>query len=184
MSENRLFAAIAFAEEERRALRRAAEPLLSRCRGRIVDASLYHITLRFFGPVPPRKVGSITAAIERAAAQARPFPMESGAAGRFGNPASAVLWLGLKPGQDELMALHGILERELVAAGWPPEDRPFRSHITLGRDMDTRPVEPLGGVALEVVPLLARGITLYDSVRREGRLRYEAMFEVPFAAQS
>ncbi len=184
MAENRLFAAIAFAEEERRALRRAAEPVLCRCRGRIVDASLYHITLRFFGPVPPQRVEAITAAMARAAAQVRPFPMESGAAGRFGNPASAVLWLGLKAGQTELAALYGIFVRELAAAGWPPEDRPFRSHITLGRDVDTRPVEPLGGLSLEAVPLRARGITLYDSVRREGRLRYEAVFEALFSTQA
>lgn len=181
MAENRLFAAIAFAQEERRALRRAAEPVLSRCRGRIVDASLYHITLRFFGPVPPQRIEAITAAMARAAAQARPFPMESGLAGRFGNPASSVLWLGLKAGQTDLTALHGVLERELVAAGYPPEDRPFRSHITLGRDVDTRPVESLGGVALEPVPLQARGLTLYDSVRREGMLRYEPVVEVPFS---
>lgn len=183
MAENRLFAAIAFAQEERRALRRAAEPVLARCRGRIVDASLYHITLRFFGPVPPQRMEAITAAMARSAAQTQPFPMESGLAGRFGNPASAVLWLGLKTGQAELTALHGILERELVAAGWLPEDRPFRSHITLGRDVDTRPVEPLGGMALEPVPLRARGFTLYDSVRREGMLRYETVFEVLFEAR-
>jgi 2'-5' RNA ligase len=179
MMDNRLFLAVAFTDTEREALRRAAEPLRHSLRGRFADPSLCHITLRFFGPVEPAGVAAIGAAMARAAAACPGFSMASGAAGSFGRADSAVLWLGIAQGAAELRTLHAVLAKELRDEGFAPEDKPFRSHITLARDADIRGAGPLSAMVLPEVPLHASAITLFNSVRRNGRLAYEPMKVVP-----
>lgn len=171
--DNRLFLAVGFTDAERAALRRAAQPLRQSMPGRFVDASLYHVTLHFFGAVPPMRMEAIRQAMAGAAAASAPFAMTSGIAGSFGRADSAVLWLGIDAGAEQLHRLHAALAQELTAAGFAPEDKPFRSHITLARDADTRSAGPLAAVALERVPLRADALTLFNSARREGRLVYE-----------
>lgn len=171
--ENRLFLAVGFTEAERAALRRAAEPLRQRLTGRFVDASLYHVTLHFFGAVSPDRVAAIQQAMAQAAAIAAPFAMTSGPAGSFGRADSAVLWLGIDAGAQQLRALYAALAKELIVAGFAPEDKPLRSHITLARDADTRGAGPLSAMPVDKVELRADALTLFNSTRREGRLVYE-----------
>jgi 2'-5' RNA ligase len=60
-----------------------------------------------------------------------------------------VVALGLEP-EAELTLLAAGVERGAVAAGFPPEGRPFRPHLTLGRTRDPRRFRLAAGVTASV----------------------------------
>jgi 2'-5' RNA ligase len=93
-----------------------------------------HLTLRFLGPTPEDRIGPTAAAVRRAAVTTDAIDGVLAGAGTFppgGRPRT--LWLGLTDGADALGALATTINAELVGAGWPPDDRPFRPHLTLAR---------------------------------------------------
>lgn len=94
-----------------------------------------HLTLRFLGPTLPDRIDATTDAVARAAASAPgPFEIEFAGAGSFPpGRRPRTLWIGLAAGTEWLGDLAGTTQDALVEAGWPPEERPFRPHLTVAR---------------------------------------------------
>lgn len=145
-----------------------------------------HLTLRFLGPTADDRVEPTRAAVERAADHGGgPIEATLGGAGTFppgGRPRT--LWIGLTAGVTELSVLAGRVGRELEAAGWPRDERPFRAHLTLARS-DGIGVGRL--VADRLVTAMADRriacpidrLTLFESVTGGGPARYTSWFERP-----
>lgn len=147
-----------------------------------------HLTLRFLGPTLDERRPAVEAAIRAAAAGARPFPVRISGGGAFPSPARPrVLWLGVSAGAEQLTALAEALEAGLEAAGWPPEERPFRPHLTLARADGVR-AGPATAQALVAAAerfsaeWVADRVILFESHTGGGPARYEALLEVPFGA--
>ena len=125
------------------AVRRALEGAQGRLRqalGRDADqvkwvpVHQFHFTLRFFGEIGPAEVDAAAEALRRAAARIRPFRLEVAGLGAFPSAARpSVLWAGTGDGRERLVALAREVEAELSDCGFPPEERPFQPHLTLGR---------------------------------------------------
>jgi RNA 2',3'-cyclic 3'-phosphodiesterase len=164
MESIRAFLAI----EPDREARSWLETWLTRLRGgwpraRWVAAEHLHLTLKFLGDLAAdrvEEVKSISSAVARAMG---PFHLLFGAPGWFGpRQRPRTFWLGFEPGPglDQLMATHRSLERALAEralltkGGWPPEDRPFSPHLTVGRN--PRQV-PAGGWTETLPPWTAGG---------------------------
>jgi RNA 2',3'-cyclic 3'-phosphodiesterase len=63
-----------------------------------------------------------------------PFELALGERGKFGGGSHVrVVWLGVSIGAAPLAELAGEVEARCRAAGLPPEDRPFKAHLTLAR---------------------------------------------------
>jgi len=93
-----------------------------------------HITLKFFGNITDGQVADISESVAAIAANQEAFSLTVTAAGAFPSPKSPrVVWLGIGGDLDALRDFHRRLERALVTLGFPPEDRPFAPHLTLGR---------------------------------------------------
>ena len=93
-----------------------------------------HLTLKFLGEVSPTREGAVREAMEEAVAGVSPFTLRAGGSGVFpGERNPRVLWVGLPAGGPEAAALAARLEAACAARAFPREDRPFRSHLTLGR---------------------------------------------------
>ncbi len=91
----------------------------------------WHLTLAFFGEVPDGRLEELTAALERATATARPFPLRLRGAGVF---SQRTVWVGAAGGLDELRGLTGELRRAGEESGGRPDDRVrSRPHLTVGR---------------------------------------------------
>jgi 2'-5' RNA ligase len=93
-----------------------------------------HITLKFFGNITDVQVQDITEAVTAIAAGQELFSLKVTDAGAFPSPKHPrVVWLGVGGDLSVVRDFHRRLENAFAALGFPPEDRPFSPHLTLGR---------------------------------------------------
>lgn len=164
----RLFTGIELPSHWRQALAGGAERLRTMgVRGRFTPPENYHLTLVFLGETN----GTAEAAAALAQVSAPPFPLRSALPGAFRRKGGDIWWLGVDPSPGLLLA-HRQLEQALRRAGFCPEERPYRPHITLARQVR-------GQVGLLDSPTLfpplccqVRRLTLFSSERVDGALRY------------
>jgi 2'-5' RNA ligase len=95
---------------------------------RLVRPDLVHITLKFLGDVPEERVNAVAAALGEV--KAAPFAARVRGIGAFPGRSVRVLWLGL---EGDFRELHRGIEKALNPLGFPPEERGFSPHVTLGR---------------------------------------------------
>lgn len=98
----------------------------------------FHVTLRFLGPTPAASVPALVEAVRGEVAGSAPFALALGAVGAFPDERRPrVVFVAVEPGAP-VAALAAAVERGVVAAGFAPEPRPFRPHLTLGRVREPR----------------------------------------------
>jgi 2'-5' RNA ligase len=138
METIRAFIAVEAEEPGRRWLASCLEALqAAHPRVRWVRPEHLHLTLKFLGEVPARRVQAVGRVVEQAALSEEPFLLRIGEPGSFGRRLSPrTFWLGLAPGEgrEALLRLHRRLEEELAREGFPAEGRDFTPHLTLGRN--------------------------------------------------
>ena len=147
MTTIRAFIAIHLPSEVQAALGRVAATLsegLPRGAVRWVRPELMHLTLHFLGDTDVGRLPAIGRAMDDAVAGRAPFTLTLDGLGCFPNPRRPrVVWAGLAGDMAQLLALKAALDEQLAALGWPPEDKPFRAHLTLGRVKDERAAQAL-----------------------------------------
>ena len=93
-----------------------------------------HLTLKFLGDIPTEQVEAIAEAMREACAPHAPFALAVEGMGCFPNPSRPrVIWVGIDEPGGALARLQRDVERAVRPLGFPPEGRPFRPHLTLGR---------------------------------------------------
>ena len=107
---------------------------LRRCDGvKVSPGSQVHITLRFIGDVDEKKVPRITDALKDACAGLDPFEIVVRDVGAFPNQKRpSVVWVGAQP-EDVLRGIADRLSENLRKANVRFDEKPFKSHITIGR---------------------------------------------------
>jgi RNA 2',3'-cyclic 3'-phosphodiesterase len=189
----RLFVGVELADAVKDAAFSAADAL----RRRIGDAGLrvnarwvprdnLHITLWFIGEVAGDRASAIVGALD-VPFDVPPFPLVLAGPGAF--PPSGVprvFWIGVRSGQDGLVALNGAVGERLTPLGFERERRPYSAHLTIARVKDM----PRRAEAREVRQVLRRataeagtspvsGVTLFrSSVSHNGPV-YEPLLRVP-----
>lgn len=146
-----------------------------------------HLTLRFLGPTPVERIAATTAALVDIATRAGPIVARLAGTGVFpagGRPRT--LWIGLAEGAESLSAVARALNDALQDAGWPPDARPFRAHLTLARSdgLASGPVvaERLAAAMSDrSIPFVIDRLTLFESVTGGGPARYVPVMEAPLA---
>ncbi len=98
-----------------------------------------HLTLKFLGSIPQEDVEKISQAIAPLVSLWEPFEIRIYGMGGFPSSRNPrVLWVGLDRGKGEVHSLQQAIERKLAELSFPPEDRPFSPHLTLGRVRSSR----------------------------------------------
>jgi 2'-5' RNA ligase len=134
--EIRSFIAIELPEEAKKGLARLRKEL-ERDEHRFVkwvDPGGIHLTLKFLGNIPSKRVAEITEAIEKAVQGISPFHLEISGLGAFPSIRQArVFWVGVGGELDKLSRLQQNIDSALAALGFAKEERPFVPHLTLAR---------------------------------------------------
>ncbi len=92
----------------------------------------FHLTLKFLGDIQKNRVAAILAALNEALKEDPPLSIVARGLGAFPQvKRPRVLWVGLQG--EGLKELTDKIEQELIFLDFPPEDRDFTPHITLGR---------------------------------------------------
>ena len=96
-----------------------------------------HVTLKFLGEVPTKKLPAIKLAIQEAVVGHSPFELEFSTIGTFGGREGLrIMWVGIAGDVLRLEALVRAVNAALAVVGFEPERRPFRPPLTLGRVRD------------------------------------------------
>jgi RNA 2',3'-cyclic 3'-phosphodiesterase len=109
---------------------------------RWVPPANIHLTLKFLGEVNKDQIEKIGQILADITALQPPFQFTVRGCGAFPNIRKPrVIWAGLDY-PPALKDLQSAIDRQTAALGFPPEDRPFSPHLTLGRvDPQANPVE-------------------------------------------
>ena len=133
----RLFLAIELPGEVRKAVGALQPRLAARASGwRWARPDGIHLTLRFLGEVDDAADAGLRGTWRGIVASAPPFAVAVGGLGAFpprGRPR--ILWVGVReePDRGQLASLASDLETAARRAGFPPEPRAFRPHLTIAR---------------------------------------------------
>ena len=93
-----------------------------------------HLTLRFLGAAEDAQIAALRQGLTAVATRHEGFTATIGPSGCFPNRRRPkVIWAGVADADGRLSALQRDVEEVVCAAGWVPEERAFRPHVTLGR---------------------------------------------------
>ncbi|MBW2235821.1 MAG: RNA 2',3'-cyclic phosphodiesterase [Deltaproteobacteria bacterium] len=170
------------------AARAEALELAQRLRGRPggdhvrwVRSEALHVTLRFLGQMDPQRAAELTQHVAREVRTQEPFALRLGTPHPFPSARRPrVVALEIEP-REPLGALADAVERGVVAAGFEPEARAFRAHLTLGRMRGGRPpqMEDLDAPRAESP---VRDVVLYRSHLGRDGSRYEPLERMPLGS--
>jgi 2'-5' RNA ligase len=159
-----------------------------------VPAPNLHVTLHFLGEQPEERLREAEAALEEAVAGVPPFEIALHGLGAFpGLERPRILWVGVAGGAMEARGLQARVASALGARGFPPDDRPWHPHLTIGRVFDERrwrrdgrpvlaeQIRRLGSTAFGSVPV--GGIALMRSDLHPSGARYSELRGFPLARQ-
>ena len=164
----RLFVAIHFSEEVKDALIKAIRDMKSQTvSGNFTRPENLHLTLTFIGD--SEDVAAIKKVIDNLNAKA--FKMAVDGSGHFGN----LYWVGVED-NPELKSLADDLRIALRNCGFDIEDKPFKPHITLARQVEAS--EPLS-INIQRKTMTVSRISLMKSERINGKLTYTEVYGRP-----
>lgn len=146
-----------------------------------------HITLKFLGEVPERRLPAVKMALQEAVVRHQPFNLEFSNIGMFGGREGLrIMWAGIAGDVLRLEALVRDVNTALSVVGFQPEKRPFRPHLTLGRVKDEIPTRHRAEIEVavgrqEVPPCNWRTtqVSLMRSRLQPGGARYDVMGTFP-----
>ena len=149
----RLFVACEVPDDVKRDISEVIESLRSRSNNAVrwIKPDGVHVTLKFLGEVPVKKLPAVKLAIQEAVVGHSPFELEFSNIGTFGGREGLrLMWVGVAGDVLRLEALVRAVNAALAVVGFEPERRPFRPHLTLGRVRDEVPTRQRAEIEVEV----------------------------------
>lgn len=147
-----------------------------------VDPKNIHLTLRFLGYIEPSAVEPISSALRDATSRMGSLQLRAAGLGCFPNCRNPrVIWIGLEDPTDSLVALQKAVVEATRTFGEPPEERPYKAHLTLARvkhlsKENARSLQAkIEKVKLELPPWMVKDVILYQSHLSQAGPRYEAL---------
>ena len=189
----RVFVAVGISDDARQQLIDAVDRIRSQVPDGIqwANPAGMHLTLKFLGNIPASGLDPLLDCLVPVGQESDPFRLNLSNLGMFPNHRKPrVLWAGVEGNLDALSRLQQSAENAINALGYPPEQRPFRPHITLGRPRRSVSDSQLGrigrvvsGVASpEAVSWKVRSIDVMQSELHPSGARYTVLGSVELSS--
>jgi 2'-5' RNA ligase len=167
----RVFLAIELPENIRSEIYGTVQPYLKKLNCKPVEKENLHVTIKFYGEIPPQRVDEIGKIVSEVTQMFNKFEMEIKGSGVFpetGTPR--VLWIGVdKMAQSLLKQMFTEIELRSRKAGFRAETKAYHPHVTVARlkpPVNMRIVErflnELSGKSFGKVEV--RTLTLFQSI--------------------
>jgi 2'-5' RNA ligase len=143
-----------------------------------------HITLKFLGDISSKEVDTLIPGLQTLASDTVPFQINLGPVGYFPNHGpTRVVWIGVAKGAAQLSSLAGKVEKVCTDNGLPPADKPFVSHLTIGRARQGSLVTslPVNNASFKT-GMTVTGFSLIESQLRPGGPIYSSRADIPLNA--
>lgn len=174
----RLFIAVNFNEEIKDNLFRLTQELKKNTtRGHFTHRDNFHLTLAFIGET--KDLEHAIMAIENAVEKGRipQFFLNLGGFGRFKGRDGDIYWVGVEQNQV-LSELNDFIVRELRTYEFKVDDKEFKPHLTLGREIVLKQGYVINEFAklIPAMTMLVSEIGLMKSERIDGKLVYTKVY--------
>lgn len=143
-----------------------------------------HLTLKFLGDIERQQVEPILEVLKKLMETQPPLHLIVQGLGVFPNSRRPrVLWAGLKG--ERLLELVEAIETSLMPLDFPPEDREFTPHLTLGRIRSLRGWDRVFALLKAHEHMVfgestVKEVTLYQSTLRPDGAVYTELGSTPF----
>ena len=170
----RVFIAIEFLDEIKDYLNEIKDIVIKESKsGNFTAKENFHLTLKFIGEVNKSKLENIKECIDKVAINHNDFKFKFNNLGEFPRGNKKIIWIGLQA-NEKLYNLYLNLEETLSAIGIKKEDREFKPHITIGRqvvlDNDFNKLKE--NININDMCTFVNKISLMQSTRVNGELKY------------
>lgn len=149
-------------------------------KGRFTDKDNFHLTLKFIGETNQKEIEQLKNAVAETAAHSTAFKVAVKTVDKFQKKNGLILWAGPKETQPLLHLydqLHNIMKKQAINI----EKHPYTPHITLGRNIvwEKGKESSLLQSLVDPIPVKIDTLTLFESVRVNGRLIYRPFMRYP-----
>jgi 2'-5' RNA ligase len=183
----RLFVGIEFPEKIIDELASVQHQVRSEAKyGHFVARANFHLTLQFLGEVAGQEIDPIAAALRKTAQAQTAFSLVLKDIGGFGSGQPVrVIWAGFGGDTRSLIRLQQEISDSLAAIGFAQEKRPYKPHVTLGRNVEFSGGQSLEkySVTLAPLPLPVERISLIESTVENGRRIYRSLYTFSLASR-
>ncbi len=138
----------------------------------------FHVTLKFIGEVGDDDLSGIKSCMDQVAADFEEFEVRLGGFGLFRKGSRGVVWSKVLDNRL-LYRLGNDLEVCLLRGGYVREDRSFRPHVTLGRNVLCGE-SGFSNIVCDIISFSVGSICLMESRRVDGVMMYVPIYRVFF----
>nr|WP_242568050.1 RNA 2',3'-cyclic phosphodiesterase [Clostridium botulinum] len=132
----RVFYAVTFQEETKEKLIEYKNLVSNNLvKGRFTNKNNFHLTLEFIGEVDEKELSLLTDILYKL--QNPPKELITSHIGSFKRRDKDIIWLGIEENK-ELITLQRNLRNLLINNGFKIENRKYKPHITIGREIVTK----------------------------------------------
>jgi 2'-5' RNA ligase len=177
---HRLFIGIELPSAVKLRVHKAVRPALLKIeKGKLTEPENYHLTVFFIGEVVPEEVSDWKTCVAEAAAKSQNFELSLCHTGYFSRKNRKILWFGSEDSaalealyKNVLSAVDSVLllQGKPEASAQPGANKPFKPHITLGREVVAE--DEAVKIRTEKIKLKVEALTLFESKRVSGKLAY------------
>jgi len=175
----RLFVAVNFDDVTKSRLLSIQEKIKEKSvRGNFTKPENFHLTLLFIGEVNAGLVPCITSIMEKLLPIPKTYTINFDRTGCFRHSGKELWWIGTDHENETGISYLSEIRRQigdgLDMAGIPYDRRPFKAHITLGREI--KPTAPIT-LPNEKINIPVNHISLMKSEHIRGILTYTEIFK-------
>lgn len=143
-----------------------------------------HLTLKFLGEVSPEVIPDLSRALRSSLTMHRRLALRAEGLGAFPSPgAPRIVWCGISGETAELERLQNSVEGVCCGLGFPPEERSFHPHLTLGRVKGKKNLKSLCECirigSNDANDFMANEVNLYKSTLTPAGALYEVLESFP-----